>query len=245
VNELLRRALVQARLREDDVAARLGVDPKTVRRWLNGRVPYPAQPAAIAGLVEVDEADLWPDAGGPLTARTRPEELGTVYPHRWAVPRETWTRLFASAEHEIAILAYSALFLAEDAGILGILADKGRTGVTVRIALGDPGGPQVTQRGEEEGIGDAMPAKIRNALTLYRPLATGQNINIRLHRTVLYNSIYRADDQLLVNQHTYGIPAAQAPVFCLSNADSGEMAALYLDSFERVWASSVPAAQDR
>ena len=57
----------------------------------------------------------------------------------------------------------------------------------MRIALGDPDGPHVAERGEEEGIGDAMPAKIRNALTLYRPLATVENIEIRLHQTVLYN----------------------------------------------------------
>jgi hypothetical protein len=100
------------------------------------------------------------------------------------------------------------LFLAEDAGILRILADKGRAGVTVRIALADPGGPHAAQRGEEEGIGDAMPAEIRNALMLYRPLGTVSNIEIRLHRTVLYNSIYRADGQFVINQHTYGIPAA-------------------------------------
>ena len=61
-------------------------------------------------------------------------------------------RLFRSAEREIAILAYSALFLAEDAGVLQILADKGRAGVTVRIALGDPDGPNVAERGGEEGV---------------------------------------------------------------------------------------------
>ena len=83
-----------------------------------------------------------------------------------------------------------------------------------------------------------MPAKIRNALTLYRPLGTVPNIEIRLHRTVLYNSIYRADGQFLINQHTYGIPAAQAPAFCLCDPGGGEMAALYRDSFERVWASA-------
>jgi hypothetical protein len=143
-----------------------------------------------------------------------------------------------SAERDIAILAYSALFLAEDAGILRILADKGRAGVTVRIALADPCGPRAAQRGEEEGIGDAMPAEISDALTLYRPLGTVQNIEIRLHRTVLYNSIYRADGQFLINQHTYGIPAAQAPAFCLCDPGGGEMAAVYRDSFERVWASS-------
>ena len=91
-------------------------------------------------------------------------------------------------------------------------------------------GPNIAERGEEEGIGDAMAAKIRNAITLYRPLYAAENVEFRLHRTMLYNSIYRADDQLLVNQHTYGIPipAAQAPVFCLSNTCSGEMASLYL-----------------
>jgi transcriptional regulator with XRE-family HTH domain len=239
VNALLRQALLRARLREVDVAARLGVDPKTVRRWLNGRVPYPHNRAAIAELVGVDESDLWPETGGP---RAWPDELGTIYPHRWAVPRELWVRLFGSAEREIAILAYSALFLAEDAGILGILAEKGRAGVTVRIALGDPEGPQAGERGEEEGIGDAMTAKIRNALTLYRPLRTVENIEVRLHRTVLYNSIYRADERLMVNQHTYGIPAAQAPVFCLSSTGGSEMAALYLGSFERIWADAAALA---
>ena len=238
MNEPLRRALLRARLREDDVVARLGVDPKTVRRWLNGRVPYPHNRAAIAELVGVDEAELWLDAGGLLAARARPEELGRVYPHRWVVPREVWVRLFGSAEHEIAILAYSALFLAEDAGVLRILSAKGRAGVTVRIALCDPDGPYAAERGEEEGIGDAMPAKIRNALTLYRPLCAVENIEIRLHRTVLYNSIYRADDQLLVNQHAYGIPADQTPVFCLRKAGDGEMAAPYFESLECVWTNS-------
>jgi hypothetical protein len=147
-------------------------------------------------------------------------------------------RLFGSAEREIAILAYSALFLAEDAGILRILADKGRAGVVVRIALGDPGGPRAAQRGEEEGIGEATPARIRDALMLFRPLGMVPNIEIRVHRTVLYNSIYRADGQFVINQHAYGIPAAQGPAFCLCDPGGGEMAALYRDSFERVWASS-------
>jgi transcriptional regulator with XRE-family HTH domain len=239
VNEPLRRALLRARLREDVVAARLGVDPKTVRRWLNGRVPYPHNRAAIAELVGADEAGLWPDAGGLLAARSRPEELGTVYPHRWAVPRDVWTRLFASAKHEIDILAYSALFLAEDAAILRIIADKGRAGVSVKIALGDPDGPNVAARGEEQGVGDAM-AKIRNGLALYRHLCAVENIEIRLHRAVLYNSIYRADEQIFINQHVYSAPAMHAPVFCLRDSHGGEMTAIYLDSLKRVWASALP-----
>jgi len=227
--------MLQAGFREDDLAARLGVDPKTVRRWLNGRVPYPHNRASIADLLGAEEADLWPGASGTLTAKVRPGELGTVYPHRWAVPRDVWIRFFSSAKREIDILAYSALFLAQDGGILHLLAGKGSAGVVVRIALGDPESSHAAQRGEED-IGDAMPAKIRKALMLYRSVAEPENVEIRLHQTMLYNSIYRADDQLFVNQHAYGIPAEQAPVFCLHDAGSGEMTALYRDSFERVWA---------
>jgi hypothetical protein len=62
VNEPLRRALLHARIREDDIAAHLGVDPKTVRRWLGGRIPYPHNRAAVADLLGADEADLWPGA---------------------------------------------------------------------------------------------------------------------------------------------------------------------------------------
>lgn len=233
--------MLQTGPREDDLAARLGVDPKTVRRWLNGRVPYPHNRAAIADLLGAKEADLWPGAGGTLSARVRPDELGNVYPHRWAVPREVWIRFFGSAEREIGILAYSALFLAEDRRILRLLVDKGRAGVTIRIALSDPENGHGGGRGEGD-IGDVTAAQIRNALALYLSVGEVENVEIRLHRAVLYNSIYRADDQLLVNQHAYGIPAAQAPVFSLRDTGSGEMAALYLDSFDRVWATAMPLA---
>jgi hypothetical protein len=232
--------MLRARLREDDVAAHLGVDPKTVRRWLSGRVPYPSSRAALADLLRADEADLWPEAGGPLSGQARLEELAAVYPHRWAIPRDVWIRFFESAEREIGVLAYSALFLAEDAGLLGIFADKAACGVRVRLALGDPNSTLIAERGQEEGIGDAMGAKVRNALTLYRPLLKCKNVEIRLHRTVLYNSLYQADDRVFVNQHAYGIPAAHAPMFCFRKSERGDMVRAYLDSFQRVWVASEP-----
>jgi transcriptional regulator with XRE-family HTH domain len=238
VNELLRRFLLQAGLREDDVAAHLGVDPKTVRRWLNGRVPYPHNRAAIADLLGVEDSDLWPGVGGTLTARIRPAELRAVYPHRLAVPRDGWIRFFSSAEREIDILAYSALFLAEDRGILCLLEEKGQAGVNIRIVLGGPENPGGAQARED--LKDATPGRIRRALTLYRSVAEPESVEIRLHQTVLYNSMYRADDQLIVNQHAYGMSAAHAPAFCLRDTGDGEMTALYRESFERVWAAAMP-----
>ena len=62
-------------------------------------------------MLGMDEADLWPDVGGPLAARVRPDELGAIYPHRWAIPRDVWIQLFKSAEHEIGVLPTARCFL--------------------------------------------------------------------------------------------------------------------------------------
>lgn len=123
------------------------------------------------------------------------------------------------------------------------MRDKARAGVRVRIALGDPAGRHVARRSAEEGIGDIMVARIRNALHLYASLADEPGVALRLHDTILYNSIYRADDELLVNTHAYGCPAAHAPVLHVRRTRDDGMAATYLDSFERVWARARPAEQ--
>lgn len=238
MNESLRRAMFRARLSEEDVASRLVVDPKTVRRWVDGRVPYPRHRLALADVLHSSERDLWPDLAPISDGSSHPAEIVAVYPHRWAVPRDAWRRLFDDARHQIGILAYSSLFLAEDSGLLETLAARAKVGAEVRISLGDPDCPRVAERGVQEGIDYAMAAKIRNALALYRPLRDSGRAEIRLHRTVLYNSIYRADDDMLVNQHAYGIPAAHAPVFHLHRSPETDMFGNYLASFERIWLAS-------
>ena len=118
MNETLRRAIFNARLTEADVATRLRVDPKTVRRWLEGRLPYPRHRWDLANLLKADEAELWPELRAIRAARSRPAEITAVYPHRSSVTQDGWLGHFESAEHAIDILAYSGLFLAENASML-------------------------------------------------------------------------------------------------------------------------------
>jgi hypothetical protein len=226
-----------------DVAARLGVDPKTVGRWLAGRVPYPRYRAALAELTGWSTRDLWPELAPPAAPESATHEVRLTYPHRSAVPVDTWRHHFAAAVREIGVLAYSGLFLAEDTTVIRLIRDKARAGVRVRIALGDPAGRHVAGRGAEEHIDDIMSARTRHALHLYAPLADEPGAAVRLHDTILYNSIYRADDDLLVNPHAYGCPAAHAPVLHLRRTREDGMAATYLESFERIWATARPAAQ--
>ncbi|MGJ6969873.1 XRE family transcriptional regulator, partial [Streptosporangium sp. G11] len=207
-----------------------------------GRIPHPRHRLAVADLLEVDENDLWPD--NIRQRRGLSNEIKAVYPHRWTVPADTWRSFFESASKEICILVYSGLFLAEDAGLLRILAERAAVGVRVRILLGDPKSPHVTARGVEEGTGgDVMAARVENALTLYQPLQDVDGVEIRLHRTVLYNSIYRADDELLVNLHAYGTRAPEAPVIYVTQTENDSTATTYLDSFERVWRDATTASK--
>lgn len=240
MNEVLRRAMYDADLTELDLAVKMSVDPKTVRNWMRGQLPHRPRRAALTRLLGIDEEMIWPELRTLATGNRRPAEIAGVYARRTAISQKGWLALFETAKAEIGILAYSALFLAEDARIVRLLSDKGDDGVRIRIALGSPDGRNVTQRGIEEEIGEAMGAKIRNSLALLRPLLQHDRVELRLHDTVLYNSMYRADDQLLVNQHAYGIPAAQSPVYHYRQAD-GEMFNSYLASFEAIWSMGIVA----
>jgi hypothetical protein len=241
-NERLRALLLERRVTPAKLADAVQVDAKTVERWIvAGRIPYRKHRYDVATFLGVDESYIWPDAlDRDQVAAASESEIVAVFPHRWAVPRDTWGHLFEQAVREIGILVYSGHFLAEDAGLRRMLASKAESGVRVRVMLGDPESSVIAERGQSEGIDDTMPAKVRSAIAMFRPLAAVENAEIRLHGTVLYNSIYRADEQLLVNTHIYGVMANNAPVFHLRKIPGGDMAATYLESFERVWADAKP-----
>jgi transcriptional regulator with XRE-family HTH domain len=244
-NERLRALLLERGETLDKLAEAVQVDPKTVERWITkGRTPYRKHRYEVAAFFGVDETYIWPDAlTREQVAAVSESEIVAVYPHRTEVPRDVWGHIFAQAEREISVLVYSGLFLSEDAGIQRIFKDKASAGARVRILLGDPESQVVIDRGQDEGVGDAQPAKIRNALAMYRPLRAVEGIEFRYHRTVLYNSIYRGDDQVLVNTHIQGLSAPYAPVWHLRKLAGGELAGLYIDCFERVWETATPIEQ--
>lgn len=237
MNDTLRRALADARLDATDVSASLDVDPKTVQRWMSGRIPQRRHRWGLADLLGLHEYELWPDAD---TGRSDAPWLRAVYPYRGAVPPAVWRGLFASATRDIGVLVYSGLFLAEDVAIQRTLAERAEAGVAVRLLLGDPDGRCVASRGDEEAIGHALAAKVRNAIVLHRRLLAVDGVEIRLHDTVLYNSVYRADDDMLVNPHLFGVAAAHAPVLHLRQSQPGDVVSTYLDSFDQVWSAGRP-----
>jgi hypothetical protein len=187
-------------------------------------------------MVRESENYLWPDAIAPeRKAEIAESEVVKLYPHRHSVPADLWERLLDGAEQHIEVLNYSGMFLTDNPSLIKRLRAKAEEGVKIRLLFGDAASRAVARRSEEEGIGKGtLAAKVRNSLAYFKPLAEASNVTIRSHGTTLYNSIYRFDDDMLVNTHLYGTPAAYAPVLHLRRLAGGELFENYTSSFNRV-----------
>ena len=242
-NERLRGQMRLCGMSALDLATALAIDPKTVERWLDrGRMPRQPQRSRAAEVLDIDETYLWPQLLDDERARSASRaEVEAVYPHRGAVPLDLWRRLLESTEHHIDVLVYAGLFLVDThPDFPGLVAQSASEGLEARLLYGRPDSDVVTWRGQEERIGAHLSARIHLALASVESLIGSQGVAIRLHETVLYNSIYRFDDQMLVNTHVVGSPAPQNPVIHLRRVPGGHLFEHYLRSFDRVWEMSKP-----
>ncbi|MBV9022914.1 MAG: XRE family transcriptional regulator [Streptomycetaceae bacterium] len=211
------------------------VSTKSVERRLAGSAPYPRTRYRVAAILQEDESYLWPEAvnGASLAGA----ELVATYPLRCDVPRHLWTELLRNAERSIELLAFAGLFLTEEhPDWLPTLAAKAERGARVRLLLGDPNGVQLSARDAEYRIGDGVAGRVAAVLTYYGQRMPN-TVEVRLHDTPLYNSIYRFDDEMIVNVHAYGVLAAYTPTMHLRRVD-GAYFNTYIESYERVWAGA-------
>lgn len=248
VNERLHSVLAQRGIPPESLAEVCEVDPKTVGRWLGGRVPHPRHRFRVAKHLRVEELFLWPTPAPttPQQLTGSGQELVGTYQNRASVPRDTWLSLLNGAQEQISVLVFSGTFFAQsNPHVAKMLAERASSGVRVRLCFGDSNGRAAAIRGHEEGIGDTLAAKIRASLTYYRPLLSEAGCEVRLHDTTLYTSMFRYDDDLLINPHVWGQPASANPLLHLRRADTAGWFDNYAQSFEAVWATAWPWTPDQ
>jgi hypothetical protein len=247
VNERLRQALLDADLTLDDLAAEVCVDPKTVERWITrARVPHPANRAKAARALGLDESVQWPELEEARSRAVITSAVLRVYPDRGAVPPGSWWEFISSAKEHIDVLVYAGLFLTDGrADVTTLLQRKAEEGIRIRLLLGDPESEAVARRGAEEQVGIGMQSRIELSMKYLAPTFGVPGLDVRLHATTLYNSIFRFDDDLLVNMHAYGAVASTSPVMHVRRVAGGRLFPHYMESFERVWDDGEPLAAKR
>lgn len=228
------------------LAKAVEVDPKSVERWANlGRTPRRTTALAAANALGENVHALWPALRQARPARAISPELVALYEQRADVPVSTFVDLITQARERIDVLVYAAIFLHEAYPRLNdLLKERVAEGCQVRIAIGDPASENVQARGQEERFGHGIESRCRLALMHYRPLVGVPGIEVRTHDTTLYNSLYRADDHLLVNAHVWGVNAYGAPMWHLRRSEGGGIFDTYVKSFDAVWAAAAPVHQE-
>jgi len=207
-----------------------------VQRWITRDItPRRTTAHRAAKLLGVPASWLWPELDNSRESASQ-AEIVTLYPHRAESPDHLWLDLLAGAEKRVWLYANASLFLPEDnPDSIEIILRKAKDGIEIRIPMADPDSPECALRGLEEQLFDAIPARVRMALSYYSPRVGMPGVQFRLQRSTLYNSIFVYDDEMLVNQHVYGMYGYMAPLLHLRRMEGGTLFDMYIKSFERVW----------
>jgi len=230
-NERLRELLLSLNTTPANLASRLGIDPKTVERWItNGaRNPHPRIAYRVAQLLNVDVTYLWPTLHGRRASKiSGTDELLAMWPGRAAVPYDLWTRLFAEASRRITIMGDPGLpdLVPHLARLLTI---KAAQGVTVRVILTDPA----------SATNPADTARAHIADAVYRPLIE-HGVSVAHYPGRLATTILMVDDDLIVRTGIDGCPAAFAPIIHLRALVDGPLSRSYLTSLDAITDEAIP-----
>lgn len=243
-NERLRAAMERSRTTIEVLATKTEVDPKTVGRWLGGRVPHPRHRWTVARFLNEDEEYLWPGARRqPAQVGTADDEIVAAYPFRSNMPKSGWWELIERARHQIDLLGYTLYFLPLDHPLfVETLAKKCAKGCRVRVVIADPASRHVADRDAEEDLAMTLVVRIRTSLKYLRPLLGRDNFELRYQDVPLYNSVFRFDDHMLVTPHLHATPGAAAPLLHLRYLAPNGLFSRFAAHFDSVWDTTVPVS---
>jgi len=240
-NERLRAAMAAQGIELENLARQVEVDPKTVQRWIGGRVPHPRHRWKICDLLGQAEEHLWPGVGLGASGAHHTSEIVAAFAHRADAPSQLWAGMLERVRTNLDLLGYAMLFFPEQHPQLARLLDeKCARGLRVRIALADPDGEEVSARDQLEGLGGTLPGRIRSTVTHFEPLLSNPGVEVRYHAVPLYNATYRFDDLMLVTPYLYRLHGYQHPLLHLKRLGPAGIFESYAQQFEAIWTEAQP-----
>ena len=234
-NTALLAALRDKGLSERIVAERVDVDPKSVQRWVSGRVtPHPRHRAAVAELLQEDEMTLWPEVARSRMKIGADRELHQLFPTTAEVPLAHWHRLMRSPKSELTICHYSPYnFKHMVPDFERMIRRTAEAGARIRVITGDPDHPIVPSNEETSGAPIPLNLRIRAAHHLFEPL---QDV-VEVRQTALSygRSVLRSDDEAQISWWIHGYEWQDYPSLHLRRQQNGGMFDQVVKSIEQLW----------
>ena len=240
-NERLRTAMDRRRASIEAIAVATEVDPKTVGRWIGGRVPHPRHRWTVAKLLHEDEDFLWPGARRGTAASEPSGEIIGSYPYRSDVPNSAWWDLISRARENIDLLGYTLYFLPMNhPQLITTLKEKCASGCQIRAVVAHTQSKYVADRDAEENMALTLVVRIKTTLKYFEPLMDCPGFELRFQDIPLYNSVFRFDNDMFVTPHLYATPGASAPLLHLRRLGGSGMFSRFADHFDAIWATTSP-----
>lgn len=249
MNTALRSAMSDRHLTPRQLAARVGVTPKTVERWLAdpALLPHPRNRADVGGLLGVSEEMLWPNIVRRAVKTGPDREIHAVYPYRSACPSAVWGRLVADAKTDLLFAGYTNYFVwLEQPNFLATLRAKAETGCRVRFLLGDPDSETTRRREAIEDTALSVSTRIRITLENLAKLRDVDGVEARYSAPEdgpnhVGLSVFRFDSQSLVTPHLARMVGHDSPMMHLQRRDDNGMFDRFASHAEELWERGRPA----
>lgn len=243
VNKMLNRAMADVGMTTQDLAEKVGSDPRTVERWRadSTRTPQPRLRAAAADILGMDETMLWPNAARNAIKTGPDREVVAVYPTRFSIPTDVYRRMFTAARTEIALCATSYYGLFNRLPDLSdILRDRAEAGCRVRVIVGDPTSPVIQRANDIRHQHEPMSWADTIGYTLTRLEPLRDVVEVRQTDMAWGRSVYRLDGDAMVCLYVAG-PETTFPYLHLRRRQvDGIFDQLAVRHVDGVWEAAQP-----
>jgi len=254
-NVALAQALAAKNMTPRTLARALGINVKTVERWIDGAaVPQKANARPAADALGIPVQMLWPElaelhpgASGLADPPPPTADLTAVFLTRNEFQNTITTdRLFGSAT-TICVSGLSLNMLCQgyrDVEIARLL----RAGTTIRALFLDPDGRHIGYREEEEEYQPGVLSNLTrtNIATLVRigvrlPAEAAANLQIRTYDEPLRFNLTLVDDTGIVQPYLPHGRGLDAPTFMIENThDAPGLFEVFTEVFEDYWNRGEP-----
>jgi transcriptional regulator with XRE-family HTH domain len=225
------------------LAARVGVTPKTVQRWLSDEslIPHQRNQDDVCAALGVDVQMIWPKAVRGTVKTGHDREVFAAYPYRSACPTSVWGKLISDSKEDIFLAGYTNYFVwLEQPAFHQTLRRKAGSGCRVRFLLGDPESETTRQRERIEDVALTVSTRIRITLENIAKLSDMDGVEARFSApddgpNHVSLSVFRFDSNALVTPHLARVVGHDSPMLHLRKSLDGGMFDRFAEHAEELW----------